>query len=402
MNCFKIRHILSSGQSFKLRFCCNAIGADTLQNRMLEYFRSDAKYEGYVVPKTCVDVKNKDIIELNEPCVLTTVSTKDILESIHSIRYSKNQTSRLIRSIDEMCCLRLSKSCDKEIMKSLDAWMNVIPNKIIKLKFYQSAISMMEEWLYADTISDQLIVLSLFYIGLQKGNCDFQNNFTNIETNISKIFENLTLLEMCIVLNAFFKIGQKITSKKILQTVTMVMKNKLPELLIDSALLVTLVKCLRHAKCHEYQLLTYMSRYFVSNSPVKKFSFTAKVHILTLYADCLYNFSTNNNFVWLINECLNDLENSGDSIRQKDIYGFLWAISYLGYDVHTTNFENMITQRVKNLIYNNAYDGKPEQLSGSLLYMWMLGCNSIDLIKEVIGIDLLLKLKGKILILIHT
>lgn len=384
----------------------------TLHDRFQKHFRADCRYKNNVVEietSALNDVKseletsllnfNKLLSELRDeqfPLFLYLLSSRGPV--------GKNEDTRFWDLVDDECCSRLKNMSPEDILKVLDGWMYCLPNRITQLLFYSQALNRMKLWFIFKVLSVQQWLLCVFFVGLGKNNNVKLMRKALVAYDWQEILKSSTLLDLCIVLNAIYKTSTWLQDSSLAVEVTQILKNNLDNIILETDLFTTIIKFLRQAGYHELYLMNSIIEFLMSHQSIlSTMNFTAKVHLLALYAEA--RFYQHEFLSTLVDECLRNLalhsnrtsfrSHLTEHPRPKDITRFLWATSYLGYDLDKQVLDEVIIPQITRRMLDHEYKNQPEEVIGSLLFLWMLGARPVTLFEKALTAQLMYKLKGK-------
>ncbi|KAI4466960.1 fast leu-rich domain-containing [Holotrichia oblita] len=328
-----------------------------------------------------------DKLKLDRANHISNLKSEDIEDLLHTFKYdnymsNKHHFRRLMQIIDAECCSRLDDLDSTSVLRILNQFTQILPNKIREYQFYNRAIDrLMSE---VEFLSREELLQTMFYIALEKRTKNAQVRMRTCLRHFAKEdIRGLSVEELCIICNSTFKTSTKISNLQILEIVKETVHNKL-YLLKDTALFVTLIKTLRHNRYQDEDLLNTISYTIFFNKTYTYYPFPVLCHILAMYADSLYyNEELLKLFVDLglkqIQEVKIDLEVG--NIRVKDITRFLWILSTLAYkNVNNEMFVDVIVPNILERIKAGQYKREIEELINSILYMWMLNYQATELI----------------------
>lgn len=328
-----------------------------------------------------------DKFKLDRANHISNLKSEDIEELLHIFKYdnymsNKHHFRRLMQIIDTECCSRLDYLDSTSVLRILNQFTQILPNKIREYEFYNKGIDrLMSE---VEFLSREELLQTMFYIALEKRSKNAQVRMRSCLRHIAKEdIRSLSVEELCIICNSTFKTSTKISNLQILEIVKDTLHNKL-YLLKDTALFVTLIKTLRHNRYIDEDLLNTISYTIFFNKTYTYYPFPVLCHILAMYADCLYyNEELLELFVDLglkqIKEVKIDLEVG--NIRVKDITRFLWILSTLAYkNVNNEIFVDVIVPNILERIKAGQYKTEIEELINSILYMWISNYQATNLI----------------------
>ncbi|KAK5649090.1 hypothetical protein RI129_003982 [Pyrocoelia pectoralis] len=362
---------------------------NTLLGRMLMYInntndcRNSVEIVGTSAIENLTQFKTNDLYKLNVDQIANLFYTANI--SILS--HNKQHLRKILDMLDVECCLRLTKMEPNNILKLLSAFMHVVPNRITEYKFYNYATDDIDRCL--KVCSKKELIKFIFYIGLQKKGKKAQVLLRKCLRTVNKQYlENLTLEDLCIICNSTYRTNTKITNLHLLEKVKQTLNENL-SLLKDPALLITLVKTIKHNNYQDEDLLTTISCTIFFNKTLQYYTFTAICHLLSLYARYLYyDEELFNLFIPHSIRLLQDAvikshrAHLTEQMRTKDIKMFLSSISKLNCTVDSEALQKAIMSNLYQRI--SLKDFEIDLLVEIILYLWMLKCRPYDLLTLIL------------------
>ncbi|XP_049964145.1 uncharacterized protein LOC126484610 [Schistocerca serialis cubense] len=395
-----------------IRQKCSSTHVYTMQEKFQKHFRADYRYKKNIVElETSALTHVKCILEHNyEDCekVLSELTTEQFPLFLYLLNSRavvfRIENIRFWEQVDIECWRRFKNMSPEDILKVLDGWMYCLPNRITQLLFYSRTLNRMKLWFTFRVLSVQQWVLCVFFIGLGKRNNTKLMRKALMACDCQEIVNSLTLLDLCIVLNAIYKTSTRVQDLSLPVAVTHKFKNDLDNIILETDVFTTIIKFLRQAGYHDNHLMNNIIELIMSHQSVlSTMNFTAEVHLLAFYAEA--RFYERDFISTLIGECLRNLVLHGTKTsfrsyltehpRPKDITRFLWAVSYLGCDLDKRDLDEIIVPQIKQRMLHHEYRNQPEEVIGSLLYLWMLGARPVTLFEKMVTVDLTRRLKGK-------
>ncbi|KAK9872463.1 hypothetical protein WA026_017932 [Henosepilachna vigintioctopunctata] len=271
---------------------------------------------------------NVDLVNL--PCnkLISFINSLESKEIVNSNR----EFYRILKQVDNESCSKQQYLTPVDFLNILDAYMELIPNKVTELKFYNIAID------YLNSVKDQLLKNEyfrfIFYISLMKKSAKSQKILrSTLRLLTNDNINQLSSEELCIIAYSTFKTSTKISNKNILAKIRNYLNDNLT-LLKDPAIFVTLIKSLRQNRYCDEDLLATISCALFFNKSFELYTFQTYTHLLALYSDNLYYDDKLLEFV--TKKCIEELKSyttdktGSKKIREKDIVRFVWGLSNLG------------------------------------------------------------------------
>ncbi|XP_055389916.1 uncharacterized protein LOC129618911 isoform X2 [Condylostylus longicornis] len=356
----------------------------TLQTRFIKYIALENCKSENIVPKT---VKYSQYYPLNtiseyEKLLLTTNQNQIPYVSIFTSTYKTNadpsNVASVITCLDDLCCENLANMDLDEIFRNLYSFMYLIPNKITKLRFYQSGLNAAVEQ-FSNAHTKRTFVQLSYYLGLSKGNYGISHLMKKFLKEFSEIYlDQLNSLDLAIVLNAAYK-SSVLFDVKTYQDRTIL---EICEKEVDNDILITLLKSLRLNRVKSDDVLHKLENEIINNK--RKFDFKGLCHIF----ENKYNKEEISQHI--VEYCKGVLASVNvnnlvfNDVRPKDIATFLWCCAQLktpslGAD-DLKYFENIILKKISRNEYTKNFD----ELVDTCLSLWMLNYKSNNLLQEIL------------------
>uniref|UniRef100_A0A1Y1M8N7 RAP domain-containing protein n=1 Tax=Photinus pyralis TaxID=7054 RepID=A0A1Y1M8N7_PHOPY len=361
---------------------------NTLLGRMLVYLNNandkrSSQLDGSSTVDSLIHGKTSNLHNLNVDQIANLFYTA----SVSVLSQNKQHLRKVLDKLDVECCLRLTNMEPNNILKLLSAFMHVVPNRITEYKFYNYATDDIDRCL--EVCSKQDIIKFIFYIGLQKKMKKAQVILRKcLRTVNQQYLERLTVEDLCIICNSTYRTNTKFTNANLLEKVKQTLNENL-SLLKDPALLITLIKTIKHNNYQDEDLLTTISCTIFFNKTLQYYTFTAICHLLSLYSEYLYY--DEELFNLFIPHCIQLLQGAiirshtahlTEHMRTKDVKIFLSSISRLNCVVDSEALEKAVTANLQQRITLDKIE--LDQFIEILLCMWMLKCRPYDLLTSVL------------------
>lgn len=302
-----------------------------------------------------------------------------------------NKYSILINEIDATA-IRLLPNMDLDtILRTLYAFLYLMPNWITRTDFYNAAMKHIIMGIAADTPKEKFVQMC-FYLGLEKTrratNVVSLSNFLN--DNLESYIPTLTTLDFITVANAAFKTSTRLESN--------IYNNRLKEETLklsledsaNDALLVTLIKAMRFQRVQSKEVCEHLKNY-CTQGIVERLKLRGCIHLFAYFADNLWDDESSIDS--LIKQCLNRLVSSrkidmnDENVRCKDISTFLWCCAQLNCNLSASDLQ-LIESNLLNKIDQGEFRNYVDQLVDSCLSLWTLGYKSRELIEETVNLKL--------------
>ncbi|KAK7793649.1 hypothetical protein R5R35_006135 [Gryllus longicercus] len=407
--------ILHTNISVKIcRLLCGNVDTkiSLLQDRFIYFFKNENRYSPYIVhdsEKETYPIKTSLSKNLPLEQIINNVPKAKIPSFLHSLGTQRHIISSkdfqyILLMVDDIFSHKLPCMEKESVLKCIHEWHNICQGNTMSTKLYQEFMHIVSLWLTKRNNNLELLVYVMFYIGQSKKLKSSQNLMKKCLNEIDRYGNLLSLDELCIMCVSSFKCSVPIRSADLLQCICKTVERNFQTIVNDPAYIVTFVKVLRLAKFYSFNIMDKIASDKYSEK-ILGMNFTAKVHILALYADALYD---NRKLIpSLIQSCIHDAHLASTSsshhsyLRIKDISRFLWAVSYLGYNLSRHELKEM-TDELQRSIKEKHHLNIPEHILGSLLSLWCLGVREGELFKDAINEDFMRVLKEKNLFRIQT
>lgn len=302
----------------------------------------------------------------------------------------------VLNSIDKECTRRLqSDLAFDDIIKILAAFMYVIPNKIVKLNFYQEALPKLLIEFERNANPDNFIKM-IFYMGLYKRNRSGSEYIKSaLNLYLDKYLEHdISQMDFAILSNSTFKTSAKIMNSNFNNRLIKELGELNVTSEVDVPLLITYIKSIRLNRIKSTKI-TETIKTLIMNEKLNELEFKGYTHILAYFADNLVNDPKIIDF--LVSNCIKTLDRLHDlmikdkdefqdinsEIRPKDLSTLVWACSHLNFDLNAgKNFKtiaDILFFKVSNQEYRYCFD----ELVDTVLSLWILNCKSTDLMNLV-------------------
>lgn len=302
-----------------------------------------------------------------------------------------NKYTTLLNELDATAIRLLPKMDLDTILRTMYAFLYLMPNWITRLDFYNAAMKHIIMDIAADTSKEKFVQMC-FYLGLEKNrratNAVPFSNFLN--DHLESYIPTLTTLDFVIVANAAFKTSTRIRSS----TYNSRLKEKILNLSLDDstndALLVTLIKAMRFQRVHSEEVCEHLQNYCTQDI-VERLQLRGCIHLFAYFADNLWD--DERSIEPLIKQCLHRIISSrkfgmnDDNVRCKDIATFLWCCAQLNCKLSASDLQS-IESTLLNKIDQHEFRNFVDQLVDSCLSLWTLGYKSRELVEEALNLKL--------------
>ncbi|CAD6997659.1 uncharacterized protein LOC101460731 [Ceratitis capitata] len=310
-----------------------------------------------------------------------------------------NKFASVLNELDATAIKLFSKMDVDTILRTLYAFLYLMPNWITRMDFYERAMGYLATNANAENTTKEKFVQICFYLGLEK-NHKTQNDkifYNFLNDHLETYLDKLSTLDLVTVASATFKTSTRVESETF--------KNRLKQELLklsledstNDALLVTLIKAMRFQRVRSKEICEHLKKYCAPDI-ADRLQIRGCIHLFAYFADNLYDDKSS--IQPLVKQCLHrinaslkcDLQN--ENIRGKDIATFLWCCAQLNCSISKNDLKS-IDMVLFNKIEQNEYRHFRDQLVDSCLSLWMLGYKSHDLIEEAVSLKLNARLNNK-------
>ncbi|XP_011199817.2 uncharacterized protein LOC105223721 [Bactrocera dorsalis] len=310
-----------------------------------------------------------------------------------------NKYATLLNELDTTA-IRLLPNMDLDtILRTLYAFLYLMPNWITRTDFYNEAMKHIITMGIAADTSKEKFVQMCFYLGLDKTrratNVVSFSNFLN--DHLESYIPILTTLDLITIANAAFKTSTRIESN----TYNNRLKEEILKLSLDDiandALLVTLIKAMRFQRVQSREVCEHLQNYCTQDI-VERLQLRGCIHLFAYFADNLWDDEISIDS--LIKQCLNRLvpsrkfDMNDENVRCKDISTFLWCCAQLNCKLSTSDLQ-LIESNLLNKVDQNEFRNYVDQLVDSCLSLWTLGHKSRELIEETLSLKLKARFTNK-------
>uniref|UniRef100_A0A0A1X262 50S ribosomal protein L10 n=1 Tax=Zeugodacus cucurbitae TaxID=28588 RepID=A0A0A1X262_ZEUCU len=303
-----------------------------------------------------------------------------------------NKYATLLNELDATAVRLLPRMELDTILRTLYAFLYLMPNWITKIDFYNAAMKHIIAVGIAEDTPKEKFVQICFYLGLEKNrratNVVSFSNF--LKDHLETYLPKLTTLDLIIVANAAFKTSTRIesdtfNSRLIEETLKLSLNDS-----TNDALLVTLIKAMRFQRIHSKEVCEHLTKY-CSEDIVERLQLRGCIHLFAYFADNLWD--DENSIESVIDQCFQRIVSSpkfdmhAENVRCKDIATYLWCCAQLNCKLSTSDLQ-LIESTLLNKVDQNEFKNFVDQLVDSCLSLWSLGYKSRELIEEAVNLKL--------------
>ncbi|XP_054743962.1 uncharacterized protein LOC129248439 [Anastrepha obliqua] len=303
-----------------------------------------------------------------------------------------NKYATLLNELDATAIKLLPKMDLDTILRTLYAFLYLMPNWIVRIDFYNAAMERILAKEISENLSKERFVQICFYLGLEK-NRGAQNGelfHKLLNTRLDSYLPVLSTLDLVMVANAAFKTSTRIESNAYNQRLIEEVLKLSPNEPSNDALLVTLVKALRLQRVYSEEVFEYLKEY-CSEDIIAKLQTRGCTHLFAYFADNLWDEQCT--IEPLVKHCLRRLVPSqkfdmvSEHMRGKDLAKFLWCCAQLNCKIPASDLKR-IELILLDKVDQNEFRYFVDQLVESCLSLWILGHKSFDLIEAAVSIKL--------------
>lgn len=369
---------------------------ETLTGRFLLYFNTDKRAK--ITDYDCIPPELANILNTNHFGTLQHHNVAHIFKLLSNPKYNGTKKRyQQLKILDSLFCEKLLTLDTEDIIKLLGTFVNIEPHRVTEYEFYHMAVDRLLSDVHL--LSKRHLIQLMFYISFAKQAYNSRLKLRKCLTCLhADMIKTLTAEELGIICNATMKTSTKIGKKPLLDKIHTYIQDNLA-ILSDTAMFVTLIKTLRHNRYQTEDLLESISCAIFFNKTFDSYSFTAKCHILALFADFYYYDEKLLDF--FTETCLNEVKTSskftsnGDYCRTKDIKRLLWALSTLNYQkLNLDDLRNVLIPRIVERCEMGEFRDDPGSLVEIILYLWMLNYRAKELVPYAFTKENLLIIRG--------
>ncbi|XP_073824319.1 uncharacterized protein [Musca autumnalis] len=300
--------------------------------------------------------------------------------------------SLILNELDRFAVEKLCNMNVDAILRTLYAFLFLIPNWMNRLDFYNDAMKKLYDLLLQDGCKfKELFVQVSFYFGLSKkfSKNNLQKQWkTFLDLHLESYLDDFSTLDLALIASAAYKTSTKIESEKFNQRLIKEILSTSTVTNGNDAVLITLIKSLRFQRINSSEVCEHLGRFCLNSKKLNQFQTRGQIHIFALFADNLWDNekcvqTLVNGFMAKLEEPKSD--NYVDRIRGKDIATFLWCCFQLKCHM-TPDQLHTIEDVLLNMVHNNEFKYFPDQLVESCLSLWSLGLKSKELLNNAITV----------------
>ncbi|XP_005184542.1 uncharacterized protein LOC101901756 [Musca domestica] len=315
---------------------------------------------------------------------------------VYASTYRSNaDPSKFAQVLNELDRYAVDKLCDMNvdtILRTMYAFLFLIPNWMTRLDFYSEGMKKLYDTLLQDGCKfKELFVQVSFYFGLSKkisrNNLQKQwNSFLHL--HLESFLDELSTLDVALVASAAYKTSTKIENEKFNQRLVKEVLGTSTVKSGNDALLITLIKSLRFQRVNSDEVCEHVAKICMNSQQINQFQTRGQIHIFALFADNLWD--NEECMQILVQEFIaklrkNNTDNYVNRIRGKDITTFLWCCFQLKCRM-TPHELQTVEDVLLRMVYNNEFKYFPDQLVEACLSLWSLGLKSKELLQNAIKI----------------
>ncbi|XP_017473204.1 PREDICTED: uncharacterized protein LOC108364142 isoform X1 [Rhagoletis zephyria] len=289
----------------------------------------------------------------------------------------------LLNELDATAVQLLPNMDLNTILRTLYAFLYLMPNWIMRIDFYKAAMQRVTSHEILVALTKEKFVQICFYLGLEKNRKENAGLFQELLSRYLELYlPKLSTLDLVMVGNAAFKTSTYVDSKAYNQRlIDEVLKLSFNESSND-VLLVTLIKAMRLQRVHSEEVCKHLTA-LCNEIFLERFQIRGCVHIFAYLADNLWD--ERNALECLVKHCLPRLRR--ENARCKDIATFLWCCAQLNCNLSQKDLEQIEILLI-NKVNQNEFRNFVDQLVDSCLSLWILGNRSRVLLETVIDLKM--------------
>ncbi|XP_065356802.1 uncharacterized protein LOC135951145 [Calliphora vicina] len=278
------------------------------------------------------------------------------------------------------------------ILRTLYAFLFLIPNWMTRLDFYGRAMQRLHEEFNKDANkSKEQFVQLCFYMGLSKKQTRFNvNKLLNslLDENLSKYMKDFSTIDMALVSNAAYKTSNIIKNEDFNQRLLKEVLDISHTSNGNDALLINFIKSMRLQRLRSPIVCEYITNICQDAGKLRQLQARGQVHLFAYLAENLWDSKNcTQPLVDTITEQLTLSRHSNRSytptIRGKDIATFLWSCAQLNCSLSSIQFRTIENSLIEKL-NANEFNYFSDHLVDSCLSLWTLGYKTKELLQAAV------------------
>uniref|UniRef100_A0A1A9VE56 FAST kinase leucine-rich domain-containing protein n=1 Tax=Glossina austeni TaxID=7395 RepID=A0A1A9VE56_GLOAU len=303
--------------------------------------------------------------------------------------------AKVLNDIDSIAVKLLPQMHEDVVLRTLYAFLFLIPNWITRLDFYKAALNRLatnnEQHNESTNKSLENFVQSCFYLGLSKKNVSAKANASELLQNLLKQklenhLDNMHTFDLAIVGNAIYKTATSINIDKFNQRVI----NEVLKLDIgrgQDGILITYLKLMRFLRVRSPNVCEYLTAICKNSDSLARLQVKGQVHIFAYLTECLWdNEECSKPIIELFFKNLlqpRRFEFHSEAVRIKDLCTFLWCCAQMNCALTTEQLRH-VENRLFDKLREGEFENYPDQLVDCCLFLWILGYKSQELLERAL------------------
>uniref|UniRef100_A0A1B0C1C7 FAST kinase leucine-rich domain-containing protein n=1 Tax=Glossina palpalis gambiensis TaxID=67801 RepID=A0A1B0C1C7_9MUSC len=301
--------------------------------------------------------------------------------------------AKVLNDIDSIAVKLLPQMHEDVVLRTLYAFLFLMPNWITRLDFYKAALNRLatnnEQHNESTNKSLENFVQSCFYLGLSKKNMSAKANASELLQNLLKQrlenhLDNMHTLDFAIICNAIYKTATSVNFGKFNQRVIKeVLKLDIGH--GQDGILINYLKLLRFLRVRSATVCEYLTAICKNSDSLAKLQIRGQVHLFAYLAECLWdNEECSKPIIELFFKNLlqpRRFEFHSEAVRSKDLCTFLWCCAQMNCPLTSEQLrhvENHLFDKLKQ----GEFENYPDQLVDCCLSLWILGYKSKELLER--------------------
>ncbi|XP_067625697.1 uncharacterized protein [Eurosta solidaginis] len=279
------------------------------------------------------------------------------------------------------------------ILRTLYAFLYLMPNWIMQIDFYNAAMKRLTTNEFVETITKDKFVQICFYLGFNKSrDVQLVGTFKKfLNRHIDSHLPNLITLDFVVIANAAFKTSIRVESELYNERLNEELKKLSLNEATNDPLLISLIKSIRLQRIQSEQVCEHLKK-LCTHDIFERIQLRGCMHLFAYFAD--NHWDDNTAIERLVEHCLQRLQSpkrfdtlANEEVRCKELATFLWCCAQLNYKISENDLKR-IELMILNKINQNEFQYFVDQLVDSCLSLWTLGHKSRDLIEATIDLKL--------------
>lgn len=314
-----------------------------------------------------------------------------VFASTYRSNADPSKFAMILNEIDRFATDNVRNMNVDTILRTLYAFLFLIPNWMTRLDFYSKSMQhMFEQLLREGCTSKEIFVQVSFYAGLAKkqsrlGLDQFWKTF--LDAHFEKFLPQMSTLDLAIVSNAAYKTSTIIGGQSYNQRlVKEALEVSAVEEVGNDSLFINFIKSMRLQRVRSNEVCDHLTQICTDARRLKTLQPRGQMHIFAYLADNLWD--SEDCMQPLINQFMKSIKSSGrssfaQSVRGKDVATFLWCCAQLNCSITEEQFR-AIENCLINKVHNKEFNYFPDQLVEACLSLWVLGHKSEELFHHAI------------------